>query len=365
MTPGDVIATVIYVCLVFSCASVSLRIVVRHKWLDHGLRLDDWLMIVALAFYLTFCAFGIAFTVIENRNPTLTESSADLLLLQNTDGSAKLLIIAEALFMVTSIAFKISLMIFFRRFLLERKQRCLVASVTVFYCVMSALAFFLSLVPCGTLSHLARKRVEGKCIPTNVWNGFFYTHGAVSALSDWVFALLPILVLWKSSMPAKTKLGVTFLMVFAVCGSLCAVLRTIYTGSLHFDARYYDVNHKPSYYHVTALVINMAVLEMGIGITAASVACLMPLFRRCAGWFQRRLATRSRQSDVQVRRKDGVSTTLGETNSDQWRKPSFVRPDVASFQSGNLDLKLFGVLPSVDPMTGEDICGDSLADDMP
>ena len=48
MTPGDVIATVTYVCLMFSCASVSLRIVVRHKWLDHGLKLDDWLMIVAL-----------------------------------------------------------------------------------------------------------------------------------------------------------------------------------------------------------------------------------------------------------------------------------------------------------------------------
>lgn len=277
----------------------------------------------------------------------------------------KLLAIGEALFMVTSIAFKTSLMIFFRQFLLERRQRYLVTSITVFYCAISVLAFFLALVPCGTLSHLARKRVEGKCIPTNVWNGLLYTHGAVSALSDWVFALLPILVLWKSSMPAKTKLGVTLLMVFAVCGSLCAVLRTIYTGSLHFDARYYDVNHKPSYQHVTALVINMAVLEMGIGITAASVACLMPLFRRCAGWFQRRLATRSRQSDIQGRRKDGVSTTLGETNSDQWRKPSFVRPDVASFQSGNLDLKLFGVLPSVDPMTGEDICGDSLADDMP
>ena len=267
--------------------------------------------------------------------------------------------------MVTSIAFKTSLMIFFRQFLLERRQRYLVTSITVFYCAISVLAFFLALVPCGTLSHLARKRVEGKCIPTNVWNGLLYTHGAVSALSDWVFALLPILVLWKSSMPAKTKLGVTLLMVFAVCGSLCAVLRTIYTGSLHFDARYYDVNHKPSYQHVTALVINMAVLEMGIGITAASVACLMPLFRRCAGWFQRRLATRSRQSDIQGRRKDGISTTLGEPNSDQWRKPSFVRPDVASFQSGNLDLKLFGVLPSVDPMTGEDICGDSLADDMP
>ncbi|THX05668.1 hypothetical protein D6D13_06913 [Aureobasidium pullulans] len=297
MTPGDVIATVTYVCLVSSCASVSLRIVVRHKWLDHGLKLDDWLMIVALTVYLMFCAVIIAFTVVENRNPILKESSADLLLL--------LLAIGEALFMVTSIAFKTSLMIFFRQFLLERRQRYLVASITLFYCAISVLGIFLALVPCRTLSHLARKRVEGKCIPINIWNGLLYTHGAVSALSDWLFALLPILVLWKSSMPAKTKLGVTLLMVFAVCGSLCAVLRTIYTGSLHFDARYYDVNHKPSYQHVTALVINMAVLEMGIGITAASVACLMPLFRRCAGWFQRH------------------------------------------------------------PMTGEDICGDSLADDMP
>ncbi|THV92411.1 hypothetical protein D6D27_04929 [Aureobasidium pullulans] len=66
--------------------------------------------------------------------------------------------------MVTSIAFKTSLMIFFRQFLLERRQRYLVTSITVFYCAISVLAFFLALVPCGTLSHLARKRVEGNTI---------------------------------------------------------------------------------------------------------------------------------------------------------------------------------------------------------
>ncbi|THY67198.1 hypothetical protein D6C86_09948 [Aureobasidium pullulans] len=331
MTPGDVTATVTYAQMAGS------RV-------ENGRLVDDCGIV-----YLVFCAFIIAFSVIENRNPILTESSADLLFL--------LLAIGEALFMVTSIAFKTSLMIFFRQFLLERKQRYLVTSITVFYCAISALAFFLTLVPCGTLSHLARKRVDGKCIPTNVWNGLLYAHGAVSALSDWVFALLPIMVLWKSSMPAKKKLGVTLLMVLAVCGSLCAVLRTIYTGSLQFDARYYDVNHKPNYYQVTALLVNMAVLEMGIGITAASVACLMPLFRRCAGWFQRRLATRCHLRDIQRRRKNGVPAISGETSLDQWRKPSFVRPDVASFQSGDLNLKWFGVLPSVDPMTGEDSCG--------
>jgi len=54
MTPGDIIATISYVCLVFSCASVLLRVVVRYKWLDAGLRLDDWFMIVALV-SLSFC----------------------------------------------------------------------------------------------------------------------------------------------------------------------------------------------------------------------------------------------------------------------------------------------------------------------
>ena len=48
MTPGDIIATIAYVCLAFSCTSVLLRVVVRYKWLDAGLRLDDWFMIVAL-----------------------------------------------------------------------------------------------------------------------------------------------------------------------------------------------------------------------------------------------------------------------------------------------------------------------------
>ena len=110
MTPGDIIATICYVCLAFSCASVLLRVVVRYKWLDAGLRLDDWFMIVALVslssvqsfdrlfccsnhrrkllnalreqvWYSAFCAAIIAFATIENRHPVITEPVADRLLL--------------------------------------------------------------------------------------------------------------------------------------------------------------------------------------------------------------------------------------------------------------------------------------------
>ena len=255
--------------------------------------------------------------------------------------------------MLTSVALKLSLMIFFRQFIIERNQRNVMTYVTLFYCVMSAVGIFLALFPCGAPVHLARKRVNNQCMPTSVWNGLLYTHGAISALSDWIFALLPILVLWKSSMTARKKLGVSLLMLFAVCGSLCALLRTIYTGTLHFDERYYDANHKPNYYHVTALVINMAILEMGIGITTASAACLMPLFRRCAGWGRRRLSAKFSRNGIEGTHEHGIATTTGGTSSRQGRKLDYFRPRVASFQSGNLEMEMLGILPSLDSSTGQ------------
>jgi hypothetical protein len=257
------------------------------------------------------------------------------------------------MFMLTSIALKFSLMVFFRQFIFERTQRNLMTLVTAFYCIISGASFFLAIFPCGAPIHLARKRVENQCVPPAIWNGLLYTHGTTSALSDWIFALLPILVLWKSSMPARTKFGVTLLMVLAVCGSLCAVLRTIYTGSLDFDERDYDADNESNYYHTTALVFNVAVLEMGIGITAASVACLMPLFRQCAGWGRRHLTVRSPQDDLEGRNEEGVVMTMGDTSSKQGRKCSFSRLYGESTRSGNLDMEMLGILPSLNSSTGE------------
>ncbi|KAH0290014.1 hypothetical protein KCU62_g3980, partial [Aureobasidium sp. EXF-3399] len=89
----------------------------------------------------------------EDRNPVLTEAVASRLLLIPALG--------EALFMLTSIALKLSLLIFFRQFVLERKQRNVMTYVTAVYCVMSAIGIFLALFPCGALVHLAKKRVNG------------------------------------------------------------------------------------------------------------------------------------------------------------------------------------------------------------
>lgn len=248
--------------------------------------------------------------------------------------------------MITSIAFRISLAIFFRRFLVDRTERQLVLGITGLYCGVAAFAFFLCLFPCGAPVHMAAKRINGKCIPTNWWNGLLYFHGALSALADWFFALLPMVVLWKSSMPAKNKLGVSFLMLLAVCGSLCAVLRTIYVGSLDFYVAYYDPQH-PTYYHTTALVVNMAVMELGLGITAASVACLMPLFRRCASLFRRRLPGGPQQQCFDGQRAGFTSTTFDKTPLDTWERYAGRLPKSISVE-GTVYPQDLGILPDVD-----------------
>lgn len=254
--------------------------------------------------------------------------------------------------MITSIAFRVSLAIFFRRFLVDHTQRQLVLYITGLYCVLAALGFFICLLPCGAPVHLAAKLIHGKCIPTPWWNGLLYAHGALSAFADWFFALLPIVILWKSSMPARTKLGVSLLMLLAVCGSVSAVLRTIYIGTLHFDASYFNPQ-RPTYYQGTALVVNMAVLEMGIGITAASMACLVPLFRRCASLCQRHLSGKP-QRQCSDGMHVGYLATHNDTSLDTWEKSTSALPVVKSHDLGNLDLENLGILPDVDsPMDAD------------
>lgn len=182
--------------------------------------------------------------------------------------------------MIVSITFKFSLTLFFLPLLVDRMQRRFIIGVTCFYSAVSFCAIFLCLLPCGAPVNMATKRIEGHCIPPHWWGGLLYTHGALSALSDWIYALLPIYTLWKSKLPRSTKMSASVLLLLAVCGSLCAVLRAIYTHTLEFRAEYYDPNHRPTYYGSTALVVNCAILELGLGITAASLACLRPLLQR-------------------------------------------------------------------------------------
>lgn len=193
--------------------------------------------------------------------------------------------------MLSTIFLKISLMLFYKQFLWKDWQRRAIIIAGGCSIILSAIALFLSLFQCGTLKHIAYRQINGKCLRRNKFVPLLYLHGATGAVTDWAFALLPVSVLIKSSLKPHIKLSVCILLTLGVTGSVAACFRTAYVYGVWFDPAFVDQSAHISFYDHSAPEIVLALTELGFGISAASLACLQPLFRhlvhKMRNWIQR------------------------------------------------------------------------------
>ncbi|KAM0318321.1 hypothetical protein ACHAPQ_010706 [Fusarium lateritium] len=109
---------------------------------------------------------------------------------------------------------------------------------------------------------------EGTCAPTIVIASLGYLVSAGAVVTDWICAILPIFMLYKSNMKIATKISVSFILGLAALASLCTIIRLPYV-------KYYTII--PDYlYNVTNIVI-WSIVESGIGIISASLPSLRKL----------------------------------------------------------------------------------------
>ncbi|KAM0337465.1 hypothetical protein ACHAPU_011542 [Fusarium lateritium] len=109
---------------------------------------------------------------------------------------------------------------------------------------------------------------EGTCAPSIVIASLGYLVSAGAVLTDWICAILPIFMLYKSNMKTATKISVSFILGLAALASLCTIIRLPYV-------KYYTII--PNYlYNVTNIVI-WSIVESGIGIISASLPSLRKL----------------------------------------------------------------------------------------
>lgn len=98
-----------------------------------------------------------------------------------------------------------------------------------------------------------------------------YVHASLNAISDWTFALVPILYIRRTSMPRQAKISVCLILAFGALGSVASVVRIAYIG---------DLGAATNDFYYKAVGIAMAsTIEMGLGIVAGSLATLRPLLR--------------------------------------------------------------------------------------
>ncbi|KAF1352004.1 hypothetical protein BDV97DRAFT_137031 [Delphinella strobiligena] len=260
--------TVAAVFLFVSWISVSLRIYVRG-FIIRSLGWDDWMCLLTQVLFTVMCI--LVFLVGSDElsfEPThvLTGNESRVLMTY--------VVAIFGVYILSTITFKISLAIFFLRIVDQRWQRQVIYASAILCTIIGTSWFFLAVFQCGNPADFVANENAGKCLAFNKvlapWN---YLHGILNTITDWTFAMIPIHVVRKAKISTRAKASVIGILVLGVAGSITSLARLAYIHVL--GEGYHNFYTKAPPLAITSII------ELGFGITAASMATLRPLLARC------------------------------------------------------------------------------------
>ncbi|KAF6224620.1 hypothetical protein HO173_012963 [Letharia columbiana] len=113
----------------------------------------------------------------------------------------------------------------------------------------------------------------GTCWSPLILSRTSYAYGVTSVLCDWILATLPIVFMWNLQMRVRVKVGICALMGMGYFTGICALVRTLLDKEQPFL--------KPTDEYLQsgpAQKAIWAILEVNVGIIAACIPTLKPLF---------------------------------------------------------------------------------------
>ena len=128
---------------------------------------------------------------------------------------------------------------------------------------------------------------KGICMSREAKEGVILAQAIISVVSDFAFAVFPILFLWRVQIDLKTKIGLWILMGLGVITGACCLVRTVLNGqSVPLDGTYDGI-------------INWLwrLFEVQIGIIAACIPTLRPLYL----WFMKRVGGDAQGLDTNIK----------------------------------------------------------------
>ncbi|KEQ77656.1 hypothetical protein M436DRAFT_13406, partial [Aureobasidium namibiae CBS 147.97] len=251
--------------LALTITFTSLRFFVRG-YMIRALGWDDWLILIALNSFVCQAAFLVHIASMEKKH--------NLEMPLALSNALEYVVLEFGFYILTTLALKLSLAVFFLRIVLEKWQRRVIIISTVIFSVFTFSFFFVAVFQCGNPANYLLHKVQGKCVAWSVLGPLNYIHGVMNALTDWVFVSLPILVIRKAKMSARDKLSVVFVLIIGVLGSVASVVRLFYIDALHSG----DQDATTFFSNASSIAI-VSTIEPGLGITAACLATLRPMFR--------------------------------------------------------------------------------------
>ncbi|KAF2673665.1 hypothetical protein BT63DRAFT_410641 [Microthyrium microscopicum] len=261
--PYQIAVTTVFLAL--AIPSVIVRLWVR-KAMSNSLGADDYFMVVALVNFIIYNAA--LMEIVANGGGThlsLTDSAASIRAAINWTT------VNEVFYLSTQIFLKLSLGYFFLRVVIQKGVRRFVIATCCLSTLVNSYHILYVIFRCGNPKNQADRQLLNLCTSGNVSVALGYEQAAVSTITDLIFAIMPIYLLWNVTMDMRSKISAGLILSLGGFGSICSIVRFLYVKNLGF--------HDDFFFAAVNISI-WSTIELGTGIVAGSLATMRPLLKR-------------------------------------------------------------------------------------
>ncbi|GAW16977.1 hypothetical protein ANO14919_064260 [Xylariales sp. No.14919] len=255
--------------LIISWLSVALRTYVRAV-MTRSFQMDDWVMLAGLANFSVSCSFVFAGVIsgLGRHNKSLSQ--------HDEIEALKYQALATASYVLNMWIIKLSIGLFLFRLAVQKRYKWILGVSIIIVGIWSLALFFWNIFQCSPVPAqwdytILTSDPTSHCVSADEVVSAAYALSALTILSDWLYALLPIPMIWQVKMSAQAKWSVIAVLSLGVFASIATLIR------LKFLADLTDVDDI-LFAGTDAMIWTL--VEPGIAISAASLATIRPLLRR-------------------------------------------------------------------------------------
>ncbi|KAI0911169.1 hypothetical protein F4823DRAFT_319787 [Ustulina deusta] len=255
--------------LVISWLSVALRTYVRAG-MTMSFQVDDWVMLAGLANFTISCSFifaGVSYGLGRHNRSLSQHDEIEALKYQA---------LATASYVFDMWLIKLSVGLFLFRLAAQDRYKWILGISIVVVGIWSFVIFFWNIFQCSPVQAqwdytILERDPKSHCVSADEIVSAAYSLSALTILSDWLYALLPIPMIWRVKMSSQAKSSVIAVLSLGVFASVATLIR------LKFLA---DITDVSDILHAGTDAMIWTLVEPGIAISAASLATIRPLLRR-------------------------------------------------------------------------------------
>ncbi|ODA81736.1 hypothetical protein RJ55_00239 [Drechmeria coniospora] len=249
--------------LVLSWFAISLRTYTRAI-LMKSFKIDDWLMLVAQFMYTLTCAMilgGVHRGLGRHNQAVPVDDQVAALMWQA---------LAAAVYILDMMFIKLSIGVFLLRLSVGSVYKWILRVSLFIISFWSIGIFFWDIFQCSPVMRQWDIRIDGRCAGAGEIISAIYALSVMTVLSDWLYALLPIPLLWNVKMTKQAKATVIVVLGLGIFASFATLVRLKFLSGIE------EMNDL-MFTATDAFV--WTVVEPGVAIIASSLATIRPLLR--------------------------------------------------------------------------------------